>query len=139
MIEVLTTIEPFASSLDWYVAQFYLGSFHVNADTGKVKPWVLALWHAVEQGKEPTRLSWETLLDSARHVRQTDMCELIGVKPNTGAPKEPLDLNSENFEIVVQAVDFSFWAVTTRNYALIERLQQRFKETKLVQTAQRYH
>lgn len=139
MIDLLAVIEPFASGLDWYFVDFYVGSFHTMADTEHVEPWVLALWHAVEESKEPTRVSWATLKDFARHVRQTDMCLLIGVRPNSKPPSEPLDPNSEGFEIVVQAFDFTFWAVTSRNRSLEERLLGHFKNTVTVANTRRYY
>jgi hypothetical protein len=140
LIDVLEVIEPYSAGLEWYLAEFQLGSFHPKAeDTPNVEPWVLALWRAVENSNTPQRLTWETLAGFARAVRQTDSCLIFAIRPGTSPPHEPLDLNGGNFEVVVQAVDSTFWAITARNEALIERLAGNFRDTKLAEKTYRYH
>jgi hypothetical protein len=140
LIDILKVIEPFSADLEWYLAEFQIGSFHPKAaDTPNVEPWVLALWRAVENGNTPKRLTWETLVEFARNVRQTDSCLILATKPGTLPPEEPLNLNGEGLEIVVQAVDSTFWAVTSRNKASIERLANEFHDTKFVEKTSRYH
>lgn len=140
LMDVLKVIEPFSGGLEWYLAEFQLGSFHPKAaDTPDVEPWVLALWRAVENGNTPKRLTWQTLVEFARNVRQTDSCLFLATRPGALPPEELLDLNGEDLEIVVQAVDSTFWAITSRNEALIERLASSFHDTKLVEKTHRYH
>jgi hypothetical protein len=140
LMDVLKVIEPFSDGLEWYLAEFQLGSFHPRAsDTPNVEPWVLALWRAVERGTAAERLTWDTLVQFARNVRQTDSCLILAIKPGISSPKEPLDLNGEDFEVVVQAVDSTFWAITCRNKALIDRFAANFHNVKLVGKTHRYH
>lgn len=140
LIDVLEVIEPFSAGLEWYLAEFQLGSFHPKAeDTPNVEPWVLALWRAVESSNTPQRLTWETLVGFARNVRQTDSCLILAIRHGASPPNEPLDLNADDFEVVVQAVDSTFWAITARNEALIERLASNFRDTKLAEKTYRYH
>jgi hypothetical protein len=140
LVDVLATIGPFSTGLDWYLAEFQLGVFHPKApDTQDVEPWVLALWRAVEGSKTPMRASWETLSEFARHVRRTDSCLILALEAGAPPPNEPLDLNGDDFEIAVQAVDSTFWAITTRNQALMESVASRFSDTKIVERTERYH
>ncbi len=138
LIDILTVIEPFSLGLEWYFMEFELGSF-VGADQQNVRPSVIALWDRIQESKNGIRISWQELKDFARNVRQTDMALLLALRPGNEPPMEPLDLNSQQFDIVVQAVDFSFWAVTTRNDELIARLNDHFKSTQIVESTRRYH
>jgi hypothetical protein len=140
LVDLLRIIEPFCRELDWYFIEFQLGSFYpAHPPDPEVESWVLTLWHAIERRKGGIKVSWDTLLQFAKNVRQTDSCLLLGLKAGSAAPQEPLDLNGTELGLVVQAVDSSFWAVTTRNEALIGRLRDHFRNIEVVEGTRRYH
>jgi hypothetical protein len=92
---------------------------------GNIQPGVLAFWHKIQESKNGVRISWEELKEFAGTLIQTDLTVLLALGPGGRPPIEPVDLNSEQFEIVVQASDFDLWAVTTPNQTLIARPQER--------------
>jgi hypothetical protein len=141
LTRILVAIEPFASSLSWYLIEFDPVMF-VGGDGLRETPhpeWVLSLWHKIRSGRDTTRVEWRQLMDFARHVGQTDMALLIGIEPSEIPPHEPIDLNSPDFAVVIQALDGNIWAVTTRNVGLIEAFKAQFTTAREVEKAQRYY
>jgi hypothetical protein len=139
MIDILTVLEPFARELDWYFIEFVPGVFVGATDPEpNVKPWVIALYHQIERSERAVKVSWETLKNFARNIVQTEMTLLVALKPGEKEPLIPVDVNSTEFEIVLQGVDNSFWAVTTKNDAIIHQLKLRFKNTEIVPGTRSY-
>jgi hypothetical protein len=140
MVDILQLIEPFATGLRWYIARCEIVCL-VNG-TSEIKDaipaWVLGLRSTLADSKEIVAIEWDTLKEFARNILQTEWANLIAVNPGATPPAEPLDLNNPAFEIVVQAVDTGFWAITTRNDALIANVANHFKATKIVEKAVRY-
>jgi hypothetical protein len=137
LIDLLPLIGPFSSGLEWYLAHCSIESFVGQGLMSDLPAWIPALWRAHDFQQCIEKIEWETLKEFARSVRQTGFIELIAIKPGSEPPAEPLDLNNPAFEIVVQAVDTGFWAVTTRNDALIANVANHFKATKIVEKAVR--
>jgi hypothetical protein len=137
LIDILRLIEPFGVGLDWYFIEFELGSF-LGARENKVSERTLSLWRNIKKSQDGTRVSWNDLTDFALNLIQTDMALLVGVAPGSARPTEPLDLSSEDFNIVIQAVDCAFWAVTARNEEVITRIKNHFHSTEIVEKAKRH-
>lgn len=135
---MLREIEPFADKLDWYVVDFEPGLGFGRPD-GDVPSWVPSLYDAIKKGDGPIKVSWLTLKDFARNVVQTDVALLVGKREGSLPPNAPINPNDEQFEIVVQAVDSTFWAVTTADQALLARLRAHYTDTKLVEATRLYH
>jgi len=138
--DILGVLEPFAREFEWYISEFVPSVFvGANDVPPRVEPWVIALWHQIEESKVPIRLSWARLIEFARNLMQTENATLFALKPGSILPDPPPDLNSDKFEIVVQGVDTSFWAITTRNPTIIDQLRVRFKDTKIVPRTAAYY
>lgn len=138
--DILAILEPFAREFEWYIFEFVPSVFvGANDAPPRVERWVVALWHQVEESKAPIKLSWTQLMKFACNVMQTERAMLFALKPGSVLPDPPLDLNSDEFEIVVQGVDTSFWAITTRNATIIDQLTVRFKDTKIVPRTAAYY
>lgn len=137
--DLLEVIEPFAAPLDWYVVEFEPAVLAASAEHGKGSPpsWVTELWHKSETGAVEA-LSWERLKDLSTHVTQTMNGVFVAADPGQPAPSPSLDPNDEHYRIVIQAVDTSFWAVTSHDENVLQALKGRFKDVKLRPATQRY-
>ena len=136
--DLLEVIAPFASHLDWYVVQFepaVLG----RQDKAKGSPpsWVTELWQKSEAGVVQA-VSWKRLKELSAHITQTMNALLVAIDPGTPALSSVLDPNDECYRLVIQAVDTSFWAVTTRDENVLQALRTRFNDVKLQPATQRY-
>lgn len=103
-----------------------------------MKSSVLELLNQIKMSSAPVKLSWERLSELSQNIVQTEMGLLFAIEPKREIPSQPFDLNSSRFEIVVQGVDTSFWAVTTRKSEIIDQLKKRFKNIQIVASTQTY-
>src|SRR5262249_19569011 len=134
--EILQVIEPFASGLDWYVVEFEPAVLAATRDAkGSPPNWVTELWHKSSKGALQA-LNWERLKSLSTHVTQTMNAIFVATIPGTPAPSLPLDPNDERYRLVIQAVDTSFWAVTSRDDRILQALKGRFNEVKLLPSTQ---
>ena len=137
--DLLEVIAPFASHLDWYVVQFEPAVLAGRQDKAKDSPpsWVTELWQKSEAGIVQA-LSWERLKELSAHIAQTMNALLVATDPGTPALSSALNLNDERYRLVIQAVDTSFWAVTTHEENVLQALKARFNDVKLQPATQRY-
>lgn len=133
--DVLEVIEPLASRLDWYVVEFE-PAVMATAE-GSPPNWVTELWHKSETGAVE-RLSWKRLKQLSTHVTQTMNALFVAVDQGGPAPAPSLDPNDEQYRLVIQAVDTSFWAVTSHDENVLQALRGRFHDLKLRSATQRY-
>lgn len=141
MKETLPLIEPLAAALDWYVVEFEPSSMVGEGGNRELAPprWVSALRHEIEQSEQPLRIEWQTLKAFSSYVGHTDNALLIGLRPGQSLPCEPIDLNSPDLVIVLQAVDSTLWAITSEQRELLEVLHEHFKDAKMVSGTSRYY
>ncbi len=137
--DLLEVIEPFASRLDWYVVEFEPAVLSAAAEHGKGSPpsWVTELWHKSEAGAVEA-ISWERLKELSTHITQTMNALFVGTDAGAPAPTLTLDPNDEHYKLVIQAVDTSFWAVTSHDENVLQALKGRFNDVKLRPATQRY-
>jgi hypothetical protein len=136
---ILNILEECGSRLDWYLVEFY-PVFLLGADGSVALPppeWVSNVWYKVDKSGETVKLTWSELKDLAKYVGQMDSCLIIVPKPGVGEPLEPIDLNSENWEIVIQSIDASFWTITSHNEKVLDKVRSAFHKTKTVATTDR--
>jgi len=139
LADILGVLEPFARNLEWYVAELAPSVLLGAADPQPaVKSSVLELLNQIKMSSAPVKLSWERLSELSQNIVQTEMGLLFAIEPKREIPSQPFDLNSSRFEIVVQGVDTSFWAVTTRKSEIIDQLKKRFKNIQIVASTQTY-
>jgi hypothetical protein len=131
MDKVVATLDEFALRLDWYVVEMF-----VNVLTDGEKEWILEL--CKRSAVEPIAISWQEIVRFGKEVGQVESCVLIGVRPGGERPVEPIDLNSKSWGLVIQNVDTTFWAITSHDQTLLERVRASFKESKTVESTQRY-
>ena len=140
LADILAVLEPFARNLEWYIVELdpmvLLGA---NDPKPAVKSWVLELLKQIKVSSSPVKLSWEMLSDLSRNIVQTEMGLLFAIEPSGEVPNQPFDLNSDKFEVVIQGVDTSFWAVTTRKNNIVDQLKQRFREVEIVASTRTYY
>src|SRR6266849_2466942 len=137
--DILEVIEPFASQLCWYVIEFEPAVVSAAESNGKGSPpsWVTELWQKSETGVVQC-LSWTRLKKLSTYVTQTRNALFVAIDPGTPAPDPSLDPNDERYRLVIQAVDTTFWAVTTRAENVLPALKKRFNDVKLQSATKRY-
>jgi|GEM_PF-5646730 hypothetical protein len=137
--DILEVIEPFASRLEWYVVEFEPAVLADGRDRAKHSPpsWVTELWQKSEAGAVQA-LSWERLKELSTHISQTMNALFVATDPGTPVPNSSLDPNDERYRLVIQAVDTSFWAVTTQDENVLQSVKARFNNVKLQPATQRY-
>ena len=133
MHKIVAAVDEFGSRLDWYVVEMF-----VNVLTGGEEEWILDLCRRCERLAEPPRITWQEIMRFGKEVGQVESCVLIGARPGGEPPAEPIDLNSKSWEMVIQSVDVTFWAITSHDQTLLERVRAAFKETKAVESTKRY-
>lgn len=136
--DLLEVIAPFASRLDWYVVEFepaVLTAAQGKPDSPPI--WVTELWHKSEAGAVQA-ITWEQLKELSTYVSQTMNALFVAMDLGAPTPSSSLDPNNERYKLVIQAVDTSFWAVTTHDEDLVQALKARFKSVKLQPATQRY-
>ena len=133
LIDILDVLEPFSADVDWYLIEFDPVFLLGEGETKDLPApdWVRAIWQNITNGIGPIKVSWETVKAFAKFVGQTEDMVMIGEKIGDHSPTEPLDLNNKKFVVVVQAVDPSFWAITSQNEKLIESFRKHFRDTRL--------
>jgi hypothetical protein len=138
--QILDALQPFAVSLKWCLIEFDPWILLGEDGTRNEPPpaWVSSLVARIHTDQNGIEMDWETLKSLARYVGQTENAVLIAVEPSKAPPENPIDLNSPGYAIVVQAVDTSFWAITSRNENLIKHLKNIFKNTKIAAETSRY-
>jgi hypothetical protein len=136
--DLLNVIEPFAARLDWYVVEFEPAVLATTEEHEQGSPsWVTELWHKSEAGAvEP--MSWERLKDLSTHITQTMNGLFVATDSGSPAPSSTLDPNDDRYRLVVQAVDTSFWAVTSYDENVLQALKERFTDVKLLPATKRY-
>jgi hypothetical protein len=140
LADILMILEPFARNLEWHVVELETSVLVGASDPQpSVKPWVIELLNQIRMNSTPTRILWDRLFDLSRNIIQTEMGLLLAIKPGNEPPRHPFDLNSERFEIVVQGVDNTFWAVTSHDDEIINQLKRRFKDVQVVAGTQIYY
>jgi hypothetical protein len=136
--DILEVIEQFALQLCWYVVEFEpVGLAATEDGEGSPPTWVTELWQTSETGAVQC-LSWARLKELATHVTQTMDALFVATDQGTAAPTPSLDPNDEQFKLVIQAVDTSFWAVTSRDDNVLNSLKERFHDVRLLPATQRY-
>jgi hypothetical protein len=137
--DLLEVIAPFAPRLDWYVVEFEPAVLDGRQDRARDSPpsWITELWKKSEAGTVQA-LSWERLKELSTHVTQTMNALFVATDPGTPVPNSSLDPNDERYRLVVQAVDTSFWAVTTHDENVLQALKARFNDVKLQPATKRY-
>ena len=140
LADILAALEPFARNLEWYIVELdFVVLLGANDPKPAVKPWVLELLNQIKMSSTPVKLSWERLSDLSRNIVQTGMGLLFAIEPSSEVPTHPFNLNSDKFEVVIQGVDTTFWAVTTRRNDIVDQLKQRFKEVEIVASTRTYY
>lgn len=139
--EILALIEPFTDGLEWYAFEFE-PTFLLGKDgTNKQAPpeWVLTLWHRIEEAENGIKVDFQEMKKFATYVGQTINALFIAIGSGGTPPVEPIDLNSPQYDIVVQAFDATLWAVTSHDQTLIETIEKHFTDTKIVAQTSRYY
>ncbi len=133
MDDVLSLIEPFGCSLDWYFIELEPSNW-TRIDEWVTPPkWVSAWWHEIGQGNL-LKLQWETLKAFSKHTGHVDNALIVAVTSAKLLPSEPLDLNGPDFEIVLQAFDSCLWAITSAEKELADVLCGHFPNSKRFHT-----
>lgn len=137
---ILSVIKAFAVDLDWYLVEFdpvvLVGQF----DSAEPPPqWVVDLQYDHDFGAPtPIKMSWQELQNLSKYVVQFGGVLLIATTTGQAGPVEPIDLNSKDWEMVVQAVDSSFWAITSQNQKLLEAVRSAFTDVRTTDGTIRY-
>ena len=128
--DVLETLGPSASTLDWIVTDY---------DPVTEGEDVEGLSRAVAraQGEVPRqgiRLPSNELHDVAARTQQTIDGQFIGVRADTAASiADLIDLRTfpnSDAELVIKAVDSSFWIVVTKSPKDVEAIRARFRDVR---------
>ena len=128
--DVLETLGPSASTLDWIVTDY---------DPVTEDEDVAALAEAVaraqvEVPRQGIRLSSNELQDVAARTQQTIDGQFIGVRADTAASiADLIDLRASlksDAELVIKAVDSSFWIVVTKSPEDVEAIRARFRDVR---------
>jgi|SRR5579864_1818151 len=133
LAKLLEVVEPFGIALEWYFLEFEpVDLTGPNGSSDIPPPWVSELYQRLRKEPNSVKVEWEMLKQFACHVKQTMDATLIGVFPGTPQPIAPLNVDNPQYEIVIQCIDTSLWALTCRNQELIGRIRSSFRETKIV-------
>jgi hypothetical protein len=132
LTNIADVVEPFATNLDWYVVEFEPVGLIGSNNSADPPLWVAALYKRLKTESHSVKIEWSTLKQFAHYIKQTIDMTLIGVLPGGTQPTVPIDINDLKYEIVIQAIDTSLWAVTSRNRDLLERIKNSFKETRII-------
>jgi hypothetical protein len=137
--DLLSVIEPFGSNLDWYLVEFEPWLLAgAEGSTSAPPEWVVDLSDAVRKDSTGHKLDWVGLNSLAKYIGQIENILLLATSKRAPSPRVPIDLNSPEWLIVLQAIDATFWAVTSRNEALLDAIRSRFHKTETVTSATRY-
>jgi hypothetical protein len=138
---ILSVIETFAVDLDWYLVEFTPSVLVGDFDSAEPPPqWIKELRYDHDYGKSTNlpKMSWQELQHLSKYVVQFVGVLLIATKTGHASPVEPIDLNSEDWEMVVQAVDSSFWVITSQNQKLLEAVRAKFSDVHTTDATRRY-
>jgi hypothetical protein len=139
--DFLSVIEPFRGSLAWYLIEFDPGVLLSEDGSSDHPPpgWVSTIWQVVRSNPEGLKLEWDDLKRFSKYVRQTDNLFLVAAPQGETPPLEPIDPNDPRWTLVLQAVDSTFWAITTRNQQLLDKVRSTFPQSKLAKLTERYY
>lgn len=138
MDDVLSLVEPFGCSLDWYFIEFEPSNW-TRVNEWVIPPkWVSALWHEIDQSNR-AKLPWDTLKAFSQHTGDVDNALLVAVTSGSLLPSEPLDLNNSEFEIVLQAFDSCLWAISSGKLELLDAMREHFPNSKTVPRTEQYY
>ena len=125
LIDILIPIEKFCQSYEWAILDIYLTSkYGSNLN-------VLELEDKVNNN-DLFVLSFEELKHLAAKFNQLMDGKILGSKnkfPRKDYSEKDLELNAD---IIIEAVDSSYWTVYSKNKDLITILENTFKNTELV-------
>jgi hypothetical protein len=126
LIDILIPMEKFCKSYEWAILDIYLTSKYGSQLN------VLELEDKVNNNDILFVLSFEELKHLAAKFNQLLDGKILGSKikfPRKDYSKKYLELNAD---IIIEAVDSSYWTVYSKNKELITILENIFKNTELI-------
>jgi hypothetical protein len=137
--DILNVIAAYVERLNWYVVEFEPAVLTGGRDKSAPPPplWVTELWRKSETGAVQP-LKWERLKELSIHVLQTMNALFVATEPGTAAPDSSVDPNDAGCALVIQAVDTSFWAVTSKDNAVLNALKAHFHDVRMESGTKRY-
>ena len=76
------------------------------------------------------RLEWDKLLGIVNQLAQVNECTIVGVDSPESLPNRSLSLDDlrDFCEVVIEAVDSTYWEIYVKDEVLYQRLVKQFKE-----------
>lgn len=127
LIDVLASLTDQGAQLRWFI--FEIEAVGVVSETN-----VRDLAAQARENPNGTRIEWSRLLRMAEELDQMINCLIVGCAEGEVIPSRT-DATGSNCSVIIEAVDSTFWRVTSRLPGIVEGLQARFEDSEIIPPA----
>lgn len=121
---VLQVLPEFAGQLQWYILDIEAVGRGLNGES------ILDTEKRTSTSAHGIQLSFAELQDLASGLEQTINAVIVGVGSKSPAPTLPVAVGYDAPYIGLEAVDSSFWVVTSSDSNVVELIEKHFRDTK---------
>lgn len=124
LLDILTFLKGWGESLSWSILD-------IEA-TAKGEIDLNLLIRKIENSPTGLHLNWDELTDLGRKLNQVINLILVGCGDRNMIPQIiPGEIDFSNCDIVIEAVDSTFWRITAKNQDVIIHFWTAFKDVRL--------